>query len=274
MVRKKDIPANRKNLSLQGRQSTPRPSVALGHKLCYTTIHTRPAPKRRRDGGKGDGRCEDHPAGLVPGRVLDGGGRSLCKFSRTGSDGERRRGKWAEICGCAAVPGHGGLQRPPGRGGADGRRPGADGGGRPVPADAGPVVRPGHRPVRGGAAALSPPAVPVGWADAAPPAAAAGGGAAAGRVGRRGDDAAERPRPGVLLPAAGQHGTSAAPRGRLFGAGLALFACCDLCVGLYNLAGAVPPAAYAFARVGMWLFYLPSQVLIVCSGFPERKETR
>ena len=68
--------------------------------------------------------------------------------------------------------------------------------------------------------------------------------------------------------------TSAAPRGRLFGTGLALFACCDLCVGLYNLAGAVPSAAYAFARVGMWLFYLPSQVLIVCSGFPERKETR
>ena len=45
-------------------------------------------------------------------------------------------------------------------------------------------------------------------------------------------------------------------------------------MGAFNLGpGAVPAAVYAFARVGMWLFYLPSQVLIVTSGFPEREET-
>lgn len=61
--------------------------------------------------------------------------------------------------------------------------------------------------------------------------------------------------------------TSPAPYGRLFGAGLALFACCDLCVGAFNLGpGAVPAAVYAFARVGMWLFYLPSQALITLTA--------
>ena len=53
-----------------------------------------------------------------------------------------------------------------------------------------------------------------------------------------------------------------------FGAGLLLFACCDLCVGLQNLSAWFPAAAgplVDFARVGMWLFYLPSQVLISLS---------
>ena len=53
-------------------------------------------------------------------------------------------------------------------------------------------------------------------------------------------------------------------RGRTFGVGLLLFVGCDLCVGLHNLPGLPSPAA-AFAQVGMWLFYLPSQVLITLS---------
>ena len=53
-------------------------------------------------------------------------------------------------------------------------------------------------------------------------------------------------------------------RGRLFGAGLLLFVGCDVCVGLHNLPG-LPAALSAPARVGMWLFYLPSQALIALS---------
>ena len=53
-------------------------------------------------------------------------------------------------------------------------------------------------------------------------------------------------------------------RGRMFGLGLLLFVGCDVCVGLHNLAG-LPAPLSAFAQVGMWLFYLPSQVLIVLS---------
>lgn len=51
---------------------------------------------------------------------------------------------------------------------------------------------------------------------------------------------------------------------RVFAWGLALFVCCDLCVGLWNVP--IRPALTEFARVGMWLFYLPSQVLIVLSA--------
>lgn len=47
---------------------------------------------------------------------------------------------------------------------------------------------------------------------------------------------------------------------RRFAFGLLLFVGCDLCVGGWNL-GLLP----SFTRVGMWLFYLPSQVLIVLS---------
>ena len=53
-----------------------------------------------------------------------------------------------------------------------------------------------------------------------------------------------------------------------FGLGLALFACCDVCVGLQNLFRWFPGAGgplVAFARVGMWLFYLPAQVLLARS---------
>jgi hypothetical protein len=59
-------------------------------------------------------------------------------------------------------------------------------------------------------------------------------------------------------------------RGRLFAFGLTLFVCCDLCVGAFNSPGLVPDQFYAFAAVGMWLFYLPSQVLIALSAAPEK----
>lgn len=50
-------------------------------------------------------------------------------------------------------------------------------------------------------------------------------------------------------------------RMRLFAVGLTLFVCCDVCVGAFNLG-----LAYSFASVGMWLFYLPSQVFLVLSA--------
>ena len=59
------------------------------------------------------------------------------------------------------------------------------------------------------------------------------------------------------------------PRARLFSLGLTLFLCCDLCVGAFNQPGLVPPALYAAAQVGMWLFYLPGQVLITLSSLPQ-----
>ena len=58
------------------------------------------------------------------------------------------------------------------------------------------------------------------------------------------------------------------PRCRLFSAGLLLFLCCDVCVGLFQYAWLLPAAA-GFARVGMWMFYLPAQVLITLSGLPN-----
>lgn len=45
---------------------------------------------------------------------------------------------------------------------------------------------------------------------------------------------------------------------RLFALGLTLFVGCDICVGLWNIAG--------IAGAGMWAFYLPSQVLIALHG--------
>lgn len=53
--------------------------------------------------------------------------------------------------------------------------------------------------------------------------------------------------------------------GRLFALGLTLFVGCDICVGLWNLPG-LPGLVEQAAGVGMWLFYLPSQVCIVLSG--------
>lgn len=45
-----------------------------------------------------------------------------------------------------------------------------------------------------------------------------------------------------------------------FAVGLTFFVCCDICVGAWNLG-----ICQSFARLGMWLFYLPSQVCIVLS---------
>lgn len=50
-----------------------------------------------------------------------------------------------------------------------------------------------------------------------------------------------------------------------FAWGLLLFVCCDVCVGLWNISIFLPAPLAEFSRVGMWLFYLPSQVLIVLS---------
>ncbi len=51
---------------------------------------------------------------------------------------------------------------------------------------------------------------------------------------------------------------------RLFAIGLTLFVFCDVCVGAFNLG-----LFTRFTSIGMWLFYLPSQVCIVSS---ERAE--
>lgn len=55
----------------------------------------------------------------------------------------------------------------------------------------------------------------------------------------------------------------------VFAIGLTLFVCCDICVGMYNLG-----ILHAFTSVGMWLFYLPSQVLIVLSAKETCYETK
>ncbi len=52
---------------------------------------------------------------------------------------------------------------------------------------------------------------------------------------------------------------------RLFAAGLTLFICCDLCVGGHALSYLIPAGLYEFTRIGMWMFYLPSQVLLALS---------
>lgn len=55
---------------------------------------------------------------------------------------------------------------------------------------------------------------------------------------------------------------------RLFSAGLTLFLCCDICVGAFNNPGMIPQVLHKAVSLGMWFFYLPSQVLIVLSGHP------
>ena len=61
-------------------------------------------------------------------------------------------------------------------------------------------------------------------------------------------------------------------RGRVFAIGLTLFVGCDLCVGLFNVLPPVSPL-YPAVSVGMWFFYLPSQVLIALSAFPGKEST-
>ncbi len=52
----------------------------------------------------------------------------------------------------------------------------------------------------------------------------------------------------------------------LFSVGLILFLCCDICVGVHNVPELFPAGLRSFADIGMWLFYLPAQVLITLSG--------
>jgi len=47
----------------------------------------------------------------------------------------------------------------------------------------------------------------------------------------------------------------------LYAIGMTLFVCCDICVGMFNIGLALP-----FSSKAMWLFYLPSQVLIVLTA--------
>ena len=58
-------------------------------------------------------------------------------------------------------------------------------------------------------------------------------------------------------------------RWRLFALGLTLFVGCDTCVGLFNALPAASPL-YPAVAVGMWLFYLPSQVLIALTALPGK----
>ncbi len=57
--------------------------------------------------------------------------------------------------------------------------------------------------------------------------------------------------------------------------GLTLFLACDICVGLYNIKAYVPIWVCSEAvSIGMWLFYLPAQVLLVLSAYEEEKEEK
>ena len=64
--------------------------------------------------------------------------------------------------------------------------------------------------------------------------------------------------------------TKTGRRWRIFAAGLALFVGCDLCVGLFNTLNAASPL-YPAVSLGMWFFYLPSQVLIALSALPDKE---
>lgn len=59
---------------------------------------------------------------------------------------------------------------------------------------------------------------------------------------------------------------------RVLAAGLTLFICCDLCVGAFNAPGLAGAGLWRAASFGMWLFYLPSQVLIALSALPEKED--
>ena len=61
-------------------------------------------------------------------------------------------------------------------------------------------------------------------------------------------------------------------RRRAFALGLTLFVGCDVCVGLFNVLPPSSPRHFAVS-VGMWLFYLPSQVLIALSTLPEKERS-
>lgn len=56
-------------------------------------------------------------------------------------------------------------------------------------------------------------------------------------------------------------------QGFLFLLGLAMFFCCDLCVGYYNIGTG---ALWNFSRIAMWGFYLPGQVFILLSAISKQ----
>ena len=53
----------------------------------------------------------------------------------------------------------------------------------------------------------------------------------------------------------------------LFASGMALFFCCDLCVGLHNMPQVGEETLRRFVSLAMWGFYLPGQVLIRASAY-------
>ena len=58
-----------------------------------------------------------------------------------------------------------------------------------------------------------------------------------------------------------------------FAAALTLFVCCDACIGLYHTVPMTPALSRA-AALGMWLFYLPAQVLFVLCGKERSHENK
>lgn len=60
------------------------------------------------------------------------------------------------------------------------------------------------------------------------------------------------------------------PAIRRFALGLTLFVGCDICVGLFN-AVPLPSNVFSIVSIGMWFFYLPSQVLIALSAMPTKE---
>lgn len=65
------------------------------------------------------------------------------------------------------------------------------------------------------------------------------------------------------------------PKAYLLGAGLILLLLCDLSVGIYNMRNfvsfPVPEPLCAFSEIGMWLFYLPSQVCVALNNLKLKK---
>jgi len=60
-----------------------------------------------------------------------------------------------------------------------------------------------------------------------------------------------------------------------FALGMGLFLLCDICVGLQNAGSYAPvavPGLATLAGVGIWMFYLPAQVLLVTSGLKKREK--
>jgi hypothetical protein len=70
----------------------------------------------------------------------------------------------------------------------------------------------------------------------------------------------------LFLNACQSMGCRNQPGGRLFSNGLWLFCLCDICVALSNLGNFLPRCIVYWAGVYIWLFYLPSQLLIVFSA--------